>query len=83
MKVVERTAAAGGQTVVADQHMEPFAEYRARYSYELDGGELRFRSENLTPISYKGFAAVAPGNMVWYLYGFPKDGATSSTASAR
>jgi hypothetical protein len=65
-----------GQTVVADQHMEPFADYRARYAYELENGELRFRSENLTPISYKGFASVGPGNMVWYLYGFPKDGAT-------
>ena len=76
MKIVERTSHAGGQTVIADQHMEPFETYRARYSYELDGGELRFRSENMTTISYKGFDAVAPGNMVWYLYGFTRDGAT-------
>ena len=76
MRIVERTRQAGGQTVVADQHMEPFADYRARYSYELDAGELHFRSENLTTISYKGFDAVGPGNMVWYLYGFSQDGAT-------
>jgi hypothetical protein len=76
MKVVERTLQPDGETVVADQHMEPFAEYSARYAYELESNELRFRSLNLTPISYKGFAAVAPGNMVWYLYGFPNDGAT-------
>ncbi len=76
MKIVERTSHASGQTVIADQHMEPFAEYRARYSYELDGGELHFRSENLTTISYKGFNAVSPGNMIWYLYGFSQDGAT-------
>jgi hypothetical protein len=76
MKIVERTSHAGGQTVIADQHMEPFADYRVRYSYELDGGELRFRSENMTTISYKGFDAVAPGNMIWYLYGFPREGAT-------
>jgi hypothetical protein len=24
---------------------------------------------------YKSFSAVSPGNMVWYLYGFPQDGA--------
>ena len=76
IKVVERTRQREGETVVAEQHMEPFADYRARYAYELESGELRFRSENLTPISYKGFASVAPGKMVWYLYGFPKDGAT-------
>jgi len=76
MKIVERTVQADGQTVVVDQHMEPFADYRARYSYELDGAELRFRSENMTTISYKGFDAVAPGNMVWYLYGFRDEGAT-------
>jgi hypothetical protein len=76
MKVVERTAQPGGVMVVADQHMEPFADYRARYAYQLEEGELRFRSENLTPISYKGFDAAGPGKMLWYLYGFPKDGAT-------
>jgi hypothetical protein len=76
IKVVERTLQPTGEMVVADQHMEPFADYSSRYAYELEGGELRFRSENLTPISYKGFASVAPGNMVWYLYGFPKGGAT-------
>jgi hypothetical protein len=76
IKVVERTRQPAGETVVTDQHMEPFADYRARYAYEMERGELRFRSENLTAISYKGFASVAPGNMVWYLYGFPKGGAT-------
>jgi hypothetical protein len=76
MKIVVRTTQASGQSVVADQHMEPFGEYRARYSSELDGAGLRFRSENMTTISYKGLDAVAPGNMVWYLYGFTWDGAT-------
>jgi hypothetical protein len=76
ISVVERTVQPAGQTVVADQHMKPFADYRARYAYELRGDELRFQSENLTPILYKGFAAVAPGHMVWYLYGFRNDGAT-------
>lgn len=75
MKIVERTTQTAGQTVVADQHMEPFDAYRARYSYELEGVELHFRSENLTTISYKGFNAVSPGNMVWYLYGFPQESA--------
>lgn len=77
IKVIERsTLSAGGQSVVVDQHMEPFADYTARYSSEFDGAELRFRSENMTTISYKGFDAVAPGNMVWYLYGFTRDGTT-------
>jgi hypothetical protein len=75
IKVIQRSMQPAGQTVVADQHMEPFADYRARYSYELTGAELHFRSENLSPISYKGFNAVAPGDMVWYLYGFPQEGA--------
>jgi hypothetical protein len=76
VKIMERSTQPGGQSVVVDQHMEPFADYTARYSSELDGAELRFRSENMTTISYKGFDAVAPGNMVWYLYGFTQDGAT-------
>lgn len=76
MKIVERTTQAAGQSVVADQHMEPFADYRARYTYELHDGELHFHSENLTTISYKGFDAVGPGHMVWYLYGFQNEGAT-------
>jgi hypothetical protein len=74
--VLQRSLQPTGQTVLVDQHMEPFADYQARYSYELNGAELRFRSENLTQISYKGFDAVAPGNMVWYLYGFPTEGET-------
>jgi hypothetical protein len=74
--VIQRSTPGEGQTVVADQHMDPFADYRASYSCELSGFELRFHSENLSPISYKGFKAVAPGNMVWYLYGFPAEGAT-------
>jgi hypothetical protein len=76
MKVVERTTRPDGVAVVADQHMEPFADYRARYAYQLENGELRFRCENLTSISYKGFESVGPGKMLWYLYGFPKDGTT-------
>jgi hypothetical protein len=76
VKVIERMQRGRGETVVADQHMEPFAEYRASYIYELDKGELHFWSKNLTPITYKGLASVAAGNMIWYLYGFPMDGAT-------
>jgi hypothetical protein len=75
MTIVERTTQSDGQTVVADQHMDPFLEYRAQYSYELEGVELHFRSENLTTISYRGFNAVGPGDMLWFLYGFPQDGA--------
>jgi hypothetical protein len=74
--IIQRSTQAEGHTVVVDQHMDPFADYRASYFCELSGNELRFHSENLSPISYKGFKAVAPGNMVWYLYGFPADGAT-------
>jgi len=76
MKVRERTRQAAGETVIAHQHMEPFSEYDARYSYELAGAELRFRSENLTQITYRGFDAVSAGNMVWYLYGFSEAGST-------
>ena len=76
IKIIERSTLPGGQSVVVDQHMEPFADYTARYSSQLDGAELQFRSENMTTISYKGFDAVAPGNMVWYLYGFTRDGTT-------
>lgn len=39
---MKRTMQVSEQTVVADQHMEPFADYRAHYAYELDAGELHF-----------------------------------------
>ena len=70
MKVVERSGGPLGGATVADQHMKPFADYRARYAYELAEGELRFSSVNLSPISYKGFTAVGDGDMIWYLYAF-------------
>ncbi|HUW40820.1 MAG TPA: DUF6675 family protein [Rectinemataceae bacterium] len=76
MKIIERSAGPDGATTVAEGHMKPFADYRARYSYELSGGELRFRSVNLSPISYKGFPAVGDGGMVWYLYAFERGGRT-------
>jgi hypothetical protein len=74
MRIVQRMTQDGGQVVVTEQHMEPFADYRARYWCKLDGLELQFRSENLTTISYKGFNAVAPTDMIWYLYGFAQGG---------
>ena len=76
MKILERSEGPDGTTTVAEGHMKPFADYRARYSYELSGGELRFSSVNLSPISYKGFPAVGDGGMVWYLYAFERGGRT-------
>ena len=74
--VMQRTRQPSGETVVAQQHMEPFSQYQALYSYELIGPELHFRSENTSQISYRGFDAVSSGNMVWYLYGFSEQGVT-------
>jgi hypothetical protein len=76
MKIVERSVGPDGATTVAEGHMKPFADYRARYSYELSDGELRFSSVNLSPISYKGFPAVGDGGMLWYLYAFERGGRT-------
>jgi hypothetical protein len=73
MIVVSRDKYDAGEKILVDQHMEPFEDYRARYSYTLKAKELRFTSENLTPIIYHGFRAVAPGNMVWFLFAFERD----------
>jgi hypothetical protein len=67
MKVIERTGSAAAGSVRAEQHMEPFSAYEARYEWGSSPASVSFRSENLTPLSYKGTKAVSPGTMVWRL----------------
>jgi len=67
VKVIERTGTGSEGGLTADQHMEPFDDYRARYSWSLRGDRLTFLSTNLTHLSYDGRKAVAPGEMVWRL----------------
>jgi len=75
MDVSSRKPTAGGEEIVATQHMEPFDAFQARYEYSLKGAALRFSAKNLGPIiySYQKFKAVTPGNMLWSLYAF-RDG---------
>lgn len=67
VKVLERTGTGSEGGLTADQHMEPFDDYRARYSWSLRGDRLSFLSTNLTHLSYDGKKAVSPGEMVWRL----------------
>jgi hypothetical protein len=67
MKVIERSGSAAAGRVRAEQHMEPFSAYEAGYEWSSTPASVSFRSENLTPLSYKGTKAVSPGTMVWRL----------------
>ncbi len=75
LAVGSRRPLAGGESIEATQHMEPFDDYAARYEYRLEGSAkaetaLVFSGVNLDPIiySYRNFKAVSPGDMVWALY---------------
>lgn len=76
MTILSRTPRRGGEQIEVLQHMEPFDDFKARYEYRREGGELRFSSSSAETIvySYMKFSAVAPGNMLWELYAF-RDGA--------
>lgn len=60
-----------------EQHMEPFDDYKARYALSRRGSELSFSFENEDPLvySYRNLRASGPGDMVWTLYAFERDGA--------
>lgn len=72
MQVLGRTSIDGGESIDVLQHMEPFDDYKARYSYQQEKDSLRFSCSNVGEIvySYRNFAAVASGDMLWELYAF-------------
>jgi hypothetical protein len=83
MAVKDRASVAGGQTILVDEHMEPFDGFGARYEYRLvdsmgaaatpgRAAALAFAGSNTGPIvySYRNFRAVEPGGMSWELYAF-------------
>ena len=77
MDIVSRQAVPGGEDIETLEHMEPFSDFKGRYSYRTAAGptgtELSFECENGSEISYsyRGVNAVSPGNMLWMLYAFP------------
>ena len=79
MRVTSRTAAADGQTVDTVQHMEPFADYAARYRLSLAGDAgarvLYYTGTNLQPLVYYGnVRALGPEEQLWLLYAREIDG---------
>lgn len=81
MEILSRTSKDGLVVTEVAQHMEPFDDFKARYSLRpigeagMPARALWYTSENLSPIVYRRVRAVAPGNMVWFLYVFPADDA--------
>ena len=67
MVILQRSGTETAGELTAEQHMEPFDDYRSRYSWSLNGDRLSFLSTNLTHLAYGGRKAVSPGNMVWRL----------------
>lgn len=65
--VLSRSGSEAAGTVLAEQNMEPFSDYRARYTWSGTATALSFSSVNESPLSYKGTQAVSPGAMVWRL----------------
>lgn len=49
------------------QFMEPFGEYGSVYAWDFRDGSLFFSGENTSHLSYDGFKAVSPGNLIWRL----------------
>jgi len=81
MEILSRTSTDGLVVTEVVQHMEPFDDFKARYTLRpigeagMPARALWYTSENLSPIVYRRVRAVAPGNMVWFLYAFPTDAA--------
>lgn len=81
MEILSRTSKDGLVVTEVVQHMEPFDDFKARYSLRpiaepgMPARALWYTSENTSPIVYRRVRAVAPGNMVWFLYAFPTDDA--------
>lgn len=69
--ILQRSGAESEGTLTAEEHMEPFDDYTARYSWSLSGERLSFFSTNLTHLAYNGKKAVSPGNMVWRMEAYP------------
>lgn len=65
--ILQRSGAEDEGELTAEQHMEPFDDYRSRYAWSLRGDRLSFFSTNLTHLAYNGRKAVSPGDMVWRL----------------
>jgi len=72
MEILSRTLINGGESINVIQHMEPFDDFSARYTYSLELNTLSFSGTNLQPIiySYRNLQAVAPEGMIWELYAF-------------
>jgi hypothetical protein len=63
--VKDRTGTELKGSLTADENMEPFDDFSARYTWSLTGDRLSFLSTNLTHLAYDGKKAVSPGDMVW------------------
>jgi hypothetical protein len=49
------------------QYMAPFGEYGSVYLWDFGADSLFFSGENTSHLSYDGFKAVSPGNLIWRL----------------
>jgi hypothetical protein len=56
------------------QFMEPFGEYGSRYAWDFSASALSFSGENTSHLSYDGFKAVSPGNLIWRLGAYRANG---------
>lgn len=70
MEIRSQAKADGGETIDVVQHMLPFDDFGARYSYRLDENSLFFWSDNTSTIMYGSHEAVQTGHMLWMLYAF-------------
>jgi hypothetical protein len=70
-KSSQLSKAAAGDTVTIEalHYMEPFDEYRARYTLRSGRGSLYYAGENLTPLvyEYRDIKVLDPGKMRWVL----------------
>lgn len=64
---LSRRESVGVLTVEARQYMEPFEEYRARYTVRLSHGNLYYSGENLSPLvyEYRDLKVMDPGRLQW------------------
>lgn len=76
MEILARRPSGKGEAIEVLQHMEPFDDFRAVYEYRSIAGGLEFSGVNLDSViyTYRNFSAVSPGNLVWRLYAFEKEG---------
>lgn len=76
MEILARKPSGKGEAIEVLQHMEPFDDFRAVYEYRRFAGGLEFSGVNLDSViyTYRNFSAVNPGNLVWRLYTFEKEG---------